>query len=77
MAKKIFQALKFTEGLTNDLKTLAEMKRTNYNAYVEAVLSAHVIVEKRALREKIGEQRRHQIIEAPCIQTIEQKVNYS
>ena len=51
MAKKIPQALKFTEGLDADLHTLAEIKKVNYNAYVEAVLSSHVIIQKRAMRE--------------------------
>ena len=51
MAKKIPQALKFTEGLDADLHTLANLKGVNYNAYVEAVLSNHVIIQKRAMRE--------------------------
>ena len=49
MAKK-FQALKFSEGLENDLKMLASIKNVNYNAYVEGILSSHVLIQKRAMR---------------------------
>ena len=51
MAKKVFQSLKFTEGLMNDLKILADMKQVPYNTYVEGILSNHVLVQKKALRE--------------------------
>jgi ribosomal protein L20 len=73
MAKKIFQALKFTEGLDADLHTLAEMKKLSYNTYVEGILSNHVLVQKKALRELA---KNHEIQEAPCVQTIEQKESH-
>ena len=54
MAKKVFQSLKFTDGLMSDLKTLAEIKGISYNAYVEGILSNHVLVQKKAMRELAG-----------------------
>jgi hypothetical protein len=61
---KIFQSLKFSEGLQNDLKRLAEMKGLTYNAYVEGVLSNHVLVQKKALRAMSERMRQEDSKEA-------------
>ena len=59
MAAKRFQALKFTEGLENDLKTLAGMKNIGYNPYIEAVLSQHVLLQKKLIRKMAEEDRKN------------------
>lgn len=50
MAKK-FQALKFELELESDLKFLADLKNQSYNEYVEGILSRHVMIQRRAIRE--------------------------
>ncbi|MFA5447364.1 MAG: hypothetical protein WC233_03700 [Sphaerochaeta sp.] len=50
MAKKKPQALKFHPKLEEDLKFMASMKGLTYNAYVERVLSSHVLAQIRAIR---------------------------
>lgn len=54
---KIFQSLKFTEGLQDDLKELAKIKGVTYNGYIESVLSTHVLIQKRAIQALGSEER--------------------
>jgi hypothetical protein len=68
---KIFQSLKFSEGLQNDLKRLAEMKGLTYNAYVEGVLSNHVLVQKKALRAMSERMRQEDSKEMSQIRILE------
>jgi hypothetical protein len=53
MAKK-FQALKFNAELEEDLKFLSGLKGMSYNAYVERVLSIHVVAQRSAIKGLLG-----------------------
>lgn len=58
MAKKIPQALKFSQGLDEDLHILADMKGMAYNVYVEGILSNHVLVQKRLIKAHVDEAKK-------------------
>lgn len=64
MAKKKPQALKFHPQLDDDLRMLADMKDLNYNAYIESVLSKHVMAQRMIIIEcaKRIDQKKSEVI---------------